>query len=120
MLIFSIAILTNNLNEDQQKTLDQRCPTWCPRAFFCPPSLFQMPTRFFSNISNTNYHIKHNLLYTIVHRKGLSLPGFIFLTTLLARHHFLTKIFARLRKRLGTAALDEKNYYSECLSNYGL
>jgi ankyrin repeat protein len=27
--------------------VDQRCPTWCPRAFFCPPRLFPMPVGFY-------------------------------------------------------------------------
>ena len=33
----------------------QRCPTSCPRGFYCPPSLFQMPARLDLNIVNTMY-----------------------------------------------------------------
>ncbi len=34
--------------------LRQQCPTYCPQAFSCPPSLFKMPTRINFNIVITN------------------------------------------------------------------
>jgi hypothetical protein len=78
-----------------------------------PAGIF-LPAKPFSNAHKIFLkHFLYKLSYKtrfIVHNsswKGTFLPAFIFLTTLLARDHFLAKIFARLRKRLGTADLND-------------
>ena len=66
--------------------------------FFARQPFFKCPQDLFQTFFCTDFLIKQDWLYIIVYSNGL----------FFAHHHFLTKIFARLRKRLGTADFDLK------------
>jgi hypothetical protein len=86
----------------------QECRAAVPNLV--PASIF-LPAKLFSNAHKTCFeHFVHifsykRWLFVIVHRNGLFFARLHFLSAFLARHELLTKIFARLRKRLGTAGV---------------
>jgi hypothetical protein len=79
--------------------LEQRCPTQCPRAFFCPPKVIRMPARPFQKV----IFDRKCPFYVVI--LG-DLTNILISSTKLARKDFLHQIFARLIKRLDTAALE--------------
>ncbi len=72
--------------------------------FFARRAFLECPQTFFKHFC-CNLTLKNTIYCAIMAFVRHILPVFKFLSAIFARHHFLTKIFARCRKRLGTAGI---------------